>query len=352
MGKKTIINPFTKKKTIIQYPISQTTCDPKYSDQSGLACKTDSQVINFCKKAGVNIQTEGACRAIIEDENYPNQSTKNAILQRYCDESDNMFSKIPCKQWVTNENNQNLPAVRNLVEKYCKLGDNIHKEPCKTFIKNYAVAGEPHYDYLMENWCKNNENDPRCACIMSKHNEKVALDGTAIQGLPQCVDGQCVALMTAGGGLIPSTMMNPACSYYDCKQFIDNNGAIVGDNNKTLAVMNMECGTNLSSPVVPDAIPDSNTLRPAGTQQVVTGNVEVLPPGTPVTPENITSILGVPPVVDTKKEQKTKAIIALLLLFVIVMGVFAFWGGSDSTTGGLFVDDEDKSHAYGGSIFT
>jgi hypothetical protein len=301
---------------------NELTCDPKYSSQTSTACTTDSSVINFCKTKGVNIQNEGVCRAIIENPNYPNTGTKNAILKQYCDTSNNMFTRQTCKEWITNKDNQYTVPVRDLVDKYCSLENNIHKEPCKTFIKNYAVNKNPHYDPMMTAWCKNYPNDFRCACIMSKHNEKVAADGTAIQGLPQCVDDICIDLMSVGDGLIPSTMMNPACTYIDCKQFIESNGAIIGDNNKTFATMNMECGTNLSASSVPGG------LRTTVGEQGATGNAEIVPPGTEGADKDSMS-----------KEQNIKILILLMLFIVVIAGTWILLSDDSPTVGGVFMNN-------------
>jgi hypothetical protein len=292
------------------------TCDPKYSSQSSDECTTDSSVTNFCLGQGVNIQQEGVCLAIVENKNYPSKVTRNRILKTYCDTSDNMFTKQTCREWITNKTNDDVTTVRNLVDKYCIIDDNIHKEPCRTFIKNAGLNQDSYYDTMMTAWCKNHPDDSRCACIMSKHNKKVAADGTAIQGLPECVDEKCTDLMRLSNGLIPSTMIKPACSYFDCKQFINSGGLIIGNNNKTFATMKMECGT----PIEP------GSLRTTVGEQGATGNVEIAEIATEGTE-------------GANKEIKIKILILLMLIIVVIAGAWILLSDDSPTVGGVFMNN-------------
>lgn len=319
--------PWTGKMTYMTVPVRSTTCNPKYAIQSSRACTTNPEVIDFCQKTA-NISDEALCLSIVDDPSYPNPAVKHQIMKRYCSEGSNFFDKTKCREWVTNETNKSLPIVRDMVDNLCRLGDNIHRSPCSTFIANYAQEKNPHYDPLMSMWCKENELDPRCACINSRHNELVAEDGSAIQGLPQCVDEKCTNLMKAGGGLIPSYMTNPACSYYDCKQFIDSSGAIIGDNNKTIATMNMECGTDIKGP---------GTLRTSGEEQDLSRTGLDLGTGnTPILNETVREIQQ-----STEEEEKDNTMLfvsgflALLFLLVVLWFVLDDGDDDDDASGGF-----------------
>lgn len=297
------------------------TCDPKYGNQTGPACKDNLDVINFCKKSSTNVQQEEVCLAIIEDPNYQDIGTKTNILDRYCNESDNMFTKSVCSEWIKNPSNQNVSVVRKIVDDYCGINNNIFREPCNTFIKNDSKINA-HYDSMMLAWCENHPTDPRCACIMSDHNERSVNDNKAMQGLPQCVDLKCVNLLKSNTGLIPSTMVDPSCTYLDCKQFIDNKGLTIGDNNKTLYTMTQECGD-----------PNKPGLRNVVNDKKVTKNDKTM--------SNTDSPS------DKQSDNNFKLLLTLLLVIIgIVAGIMFFWEEDSSVIGSMNDDDITLDNLY------
>lgn len=306
--------------------IGNLTCDPDYRTTSGDGCRNNYDVINYCKRSETAVGDEPVCQAIINDINH---SSRNAILYNYCTPDSRFFNKSVCKAWI--DSNPNLSYVKRLVHKKCGTGNNLIKEPCKSFISTRAQAKSAYYDDIILEYCKRNPTkvNRECACVLSKHNEKVRGDNSKMQGRPECVDTNCHNSIQYNYGLIPSYMTDPSCNYTDCRQFVDSGGIVIGDSNKTYIQMNQECGTD----VVPPGI---NTLNGTATEQnVKTGGGVTVGAGNTVDADNKDVYDSNTPTDNADAEKKKKDLMMFggvfaVFLFLILTIVLASGGGDDT----------------------
>lgn len=131
------------------------TCDPKYRDRNGAACKTS--MMNYCAQ-GTNIVSDASC--VNWANVYPKESKELRLRSVAAD--------------PTNPSNVS----------YCK---------------SLANNGDSSCDQIYINYCSTHPADPLCSCI----NSKAIVPGIVN---PACIDKTCLT-----GGYITSAMIASKC---------------------------------------------------------------------------------------------------------------------------------------------
>lgn len=176
------------------------TCDPKYRDRNGEACK--SSMMNYCAQ-GTNIVSDAAC--VNWANVYPKESKEVRLKSVAAD--------------PTNANNV-------------------------TYCKSLANNGDSSCDQIYINYCSTHPADPLCSCI----NSKAIVPGIVN---PACIDKTCLT-----NGYITSSMIASQCpDIITCNMQVNlqNSGFSLGS-----TVTNKQtCGNNNGGSTVNGGVTES-----------------------------------------------------------------------------------------------